>query len=75
MKRGEIPLDGPFDLRLTLESGQSYLWWREDGASYGSTDADTRYLTTTRAGMTRPGTYPGPSRRRHGRLGVDVRCR
>ncbi|ERH09946.1 MAG: 3-methyladenine DNA glycosylase/8-oxoguanine DNA glycosylase [halophilic archaeon J07HX64] len=50
MKRGEIPLDGPFDLRLTLESGQSYLWWREDGASYGSTDADTRYLTTTRAG-------------------------
>jgi N-glycosylase/DNA lyase len=49
MERGEIPLDGPFDLRLTLESGQSYLWWREDGATYGSTDADTRYLTTTRA--------------------------
>jgi len=59
MKRGELPLDGPFDLRLTLESGQSYLWWREDGATYGSTDADTRYLTTTRAGG---GSAPAPLR-------------
>ena len=49
MERGQIHLDGPFDLRLTLESGQSYLWWREDGATYGSTDADTWYRTTTRA--------------------------
>jgi N-glycosylase/DNA lyase len=50
MERGQIALDGPFDLRLTLESGQSYLWWRDDGATYGSTDADTWYCTTTRAG-------------------------
>jgi N-glycosylase/DNA lyase len=49
MERGQIHLDDPFDLRLTLESGQSYLWWREDGATYGSTDADTWYCTTTRA--------------------------
>jgi len=49
MERGRIDLDGPFDLRTTLESGQSYLWWRADGATYGSTDADTWYLTTTRA--------------------------
>lgn len=48
MARGRIDLDGPFDLRKTLESGQSYLWWRGDGATYGSTDADTWYLTTTR---------------------------
>lgn len=27
-------LDGPFDLQSTLESGQSYLWWRADGADY-----------------------------------------
>jgi N-glycosylase/DNA lyase len=49
MERGQIHLDGPFDLRLTVESGQSYLWWREDGATYGSTDADTWYCMTTRA--------------------------
>ena len=49
MERGYIHLEGPFDLRKTLESGQSYLWWRADGATYGSTDADTWYLTTTRA--------------------------
>jgi len=57
MERGQIHLDGPFDLRLTLESGQSYLWWRADGATYGSTDADTWYCTTTRV----PGT-PAPIR-------------
>jgi N-glycosylase/DNA lyase len=49
MERGQLDPDGPFDLRLTLESGQSYLWWREDGATYGSTDTDTWYCTTTRA--------------------------
>lgn len=27
-------LDGPFDLQSTLESGQSYLWWRADGEMY-----------------------------------------
>ena len=49
MERGHIDLDGPFDLRTTLESGQSYLWWRADGATYGSSNEDTPYLTTTRA--------------------------
>lgn len=53
MERGTIPLDevGPFDLHATLESGQSYLWWREDGPPHGATDvADGLwYYTTTRA--------------------------
>jgi N-glycosylase/DNA lyase len=37
MERGTIPLDdldGPFDLQATVESGQSYLWDRPDGAMY-----------------------------------------
>lgn len=37
MKQGTIDigtLDGPFDLQATLESGQSYLWNREDGKTY-----------------------------------------
>jgi N-glycosylase/DNA lyase len=37
MERGAIPLadvSGPFDLQATLESGQSYLWRRGDGATY-----------------------------------------
>jgi N-glycosylase/DNA lyase len=54
MHRGTIDvasLDGGFDLQSTLESGQSYLWWRADGrdfeeAPYGG---DGWYLTTTRA--------------------------
>ena len=44
-------LDGGFDLQSTLESGQSYLWWREDGQDYEDDDqygGDARYLTTTR---------------------------
>jgi N-glycosylase/DNA lyase len=45
-------LSGGFDLQSTVESGQSYLWWREDARDfeddtyYGS---DGWYLTTTRA--------------------------
>jgi N-glycosylase/DNA lyase len=37
MERGVIPLDtcpGGLDLRLTIESGQSYQWRREDGRMY-----------------------------------------
>jgi N-glycosylase/DNA lyase len=54
MERGTIPLaelDGGFDLQSTLESGQSYLWWRDDGNDYGAGTHgdDGRYLTTTRA--------------------------
>ena len=44
-------LDGGFDLQSTLESGQSYLWWREDGRDYEDDDqygGDARYLTTAR---------------------------
>ena len=55
MEHGRIDLSsipGGFDLQSTLESGQSYLWWREDGQDfvdvppYGS---DAWYLTTIRA--------------------------
>ena len=37
MERGAIPIEscpGGMDLRLTIESGQSYLWRREDGLMY-----------------------------------------
>jgi N-glycosylase/DNA lyase len=52
MKRGAIPLDalaGPFDLQATVESGQSYLWDREDGRMYetdGAHGSDAWYWTT-----------------------------
>jgi len=54
MKAGAIALDsldGGFDLQATLESGQSYLWWRADGNDYdaGTHGDDGWYLTTTRA--------------------------
>jgi N-glycosylase/DNA lyase len=54
MERGVIDvasLDGGFDLQSTVESGQSYLWNREDGRMY-ETDAahggDAWYWTTVR---------------------------
>jgi len=54
MERGAIPvgsLDGGFDLQSTLESGQSYLWWRADGRDYEDDPhgGDGWYVTTTRA--------------------------
>jgi len=55
MERGTIDitsLSGGFDLQSTVESGQSYLWWREDGNDYaGAVPAggDAWYRTTTRA--------------------------
>jgi len=53
MQKGQLPvetLSGGFDLQSTLESGQSYLWWREDGADYERTyGGNGWYLTTTRA--------------------------
>ncbi len=51
MGHGRIDLDGTaFDLQSTLESGQTYLWWRDDGEDYDSTyGGDDWYLTTTRA--------------------------
>jgi N-glycosylase/DNA lyase len=47
MERGAIALDscpGGLDLRLTLESGQSYLWRREDDRMYEG-DPGGRYYT------------------------------
>jgi N-glycosylase/DNA lyase len=56
MERGEIPvasLPGGFDLQSTVESGQSYLWDREDGRMY-ETDAlyggSAWYWTAVRTG-------------------------
>jgi len=54
MQRGSIDvasLPGGFDLQSTLESGQSYLWWRADGRDYEEEPygGDGWYLTTTRA--------------------------
>ena len=51
MESGSIPLDSlasAFDLQSTLESGQSYLWTREDGATYetdGAHGGDAWYAT------------------------------
>jgi len=55
METGSIDLSSlpaPLDLQSTVESGQSYLWWREDGTDYGGEQlygGDDWYLTTTRA--------------------------
>ncbi|AQL44188.1 8-oxoguanine DNA glycosylase [Halorientalis sp. IM1011] len=54
MRRGRIDartLAGGVDLQSTVESGQSYLWAREDGATYEDDRAhggDAWYWTTTR---------------------------
>jgi N-glycosylase/DNA lyase len=49
MESGSIPvgeLSGGLDLRTTVESGQSYLWGREDGQMYESGAPDGWYRTT-----------------------------
>jgi N-glycosylase/DNA lyase len=51
MHRGSIPEEYPggLDLQATLESGQTYLWWREDGSIYEEPDpagGDAWYRTT-----------------------------
>lgn len=54
MQTGAIDIDtleGGFDLQSTLESGQSYLWWREDGRDYEDDSqygGSAWYLTTHR---------------------------
>jgi N-glycosylase/DNA lyase len=51
MERGAIPLDsvaGSVDVQATLESGQTYLWWRPDGDTYrtdGLSGGDAWYRT------------------------------
>lgn len=47
MERGYLDLDGPFDLQSTLESGQSYLWWRADGNDFAGTYGDGGWYVTT----------------------------
>lgn len=47
MERGYLDLDGPFDLQATLESGQSYLWWRADGNDFDGTFGDDGWYVTT----------------------------
>lgn len=55
MQTGRIDvgaLPGGLDLQATLESGQSYLWWREDGQDFTAesiSGSDAWYITTTRA--------------------------
>ncbi|SEV81499.1 DNA-3-methyladenine glycosylase family protein [Natrinema salifodinae] len=49
MATGTIPIDdlsGGLDLYRTLESGQSYLWRREDGAMYGGEPAPGAWYST-----------------------------
>lgn len=49
MERGTIPIDslsGGFDLRHTLESGQSYLWGRTDDGMYDGPPADETWYET-----------------------------
>ncbi|MEY7848058.1 DNA-3-methyladenine glycosylase [Natrarchaeobius sp. A-rgal3] len=49
MASGTIPIDelsGGLDLYLTLESGQSYLWRREDGEMYGGQRASGAWYVT-----------------------------
>ncbi len=54
MESGVINIDtlaGGFDLQSTLESGQSYLWWREDSRDYEDDEqygGEANYLTTAR---------------------------
>ncbi|WP_226007476.1 DNA-3-methyladenine glycosylase family protein [Natrinema salinisoli] len=49
METGTIPIDdlaGGLDLYRTLESGQSYLWRREDGEMYGGAPAPDAWYST-----------------------------
>jgi len=50
LERGSIPLSelpGGIDLQATLESGQSYCWWRADERTYGAgTDGDDGWYET-----------------------------
>ncbi|QCS41991.1 DNA-3-methyladenine glycosylase [Natrinema versiforme] len=49
METGTIPLDdlaGGLDLYRTLESGQSYLWRRDDGEMYSETPAPGAWYST-----------------------------
>ncbi len=69
-------LAGGLDLQATLESGQSYLWWREDGTTYEASapGGDDAWYRTT---LTEPGTgEAGAARVRQvdGRLEWEATC-
>ncbi|MDF9745819.1 DNA-3-methyladenine glycosylase family protein [Natrinema salsiterrestre] len=63
MVTGTIPIDdlaGGFDLYRTLESGQSYLWRREDSEMYSDTRApDAWYSTVVEGEVIRVRTHDG----------------
>lgn len=64
MKSGTLTQNetGPFDLQATLESGQTYLWSREDGQTYDDPDAsgdDGWYVTVVRPESDRSTTAGG----------------
>lgn len=57
MERGAIPLEscpGGIDLRSTLESGQSYVWRREDGRMYEGVDGGWYYTLVDGSGSPSP---------------------
>jgi len=60
MDSGTLSTDevGAFDLQSTLESGQTYLWGRDDGSMYDRGDAyggDAKYTTVVRPENAPPG--------------------
>jgi len=82
MERGAIALaglDGPFDLQATVESGQTYLWSREDGRMFEERPhgGDAWYYTTIPADWTGDGPAVVRARQTDGRLewesSVDAR--
>ncbi|WP_135805544.1 DNA-3-methyladenine glycosylase family protein [Halorussus marinus] len=68
METGSIPLSdvpGGLDVRTTLESGQTFLWRREDGRAYESTTAETAspwYYTVTDGEVIRTRQHAGELR-------------
>jgi N-glycosylase/DNA lyase len=69
METGSIPLSslpGGFDAHATLESGQSYLWRREDGRMYeGDEDGSPWYYTALDLDERDAATVPLPDGRPH----------
>ncbi|GGL23716.1 8-oxoguanine DNA glycosylase [Halarchaeum grantii] len=65
MRSGSVPLvdlPGGFDLQATLESGQTYLWTREDGETYGDAAAyggDAWYSTVVDGEVVRARQHDG----------------
>ena len=56
--RSIATLDGGLDLRATLESGQSYLWRREDGRMYDADAGGDAWYYTALPGTATPSNEP-----------------